>query len=293
MNLLRRTMLACLLTLHSLAAWAIAPYIAGDRVAAGSLPAVAAAVEAKLQAAGFRVLGVYTPQSLPTHAVVVATDAALLEAIRTLGGSAIVAAPIRVAITTDGVVSYTNPDYWSRAVFRHRYAQAEPAVLAVQARLAKALGAGPGFGGDVVAVDLPRYRYLIGMEHFDDDKNLLARHANFETAVQTVQANLARGVAGVSKVYELVIPEREIALFGVAMNSPANGDATLLKKLGVEDRIAGYPYEMFVQGGEVHALYARYRLALAFPDLSMAHFMRIVYAPGEIRSTLVTVAGGN
>lgn len=293
MNLLRRTIFACLLAVHSLAAWAIAPYISGDRVAAGALPAVAATVQARLEAAGFRVLGVYTPQSLPTHGVVVATDAGMLETIRATGGSTIVAAPIRVGITTDGVVSYANPDYWYRAVFRHRYVQAEPAARAVQARLAKALGAGPGFGGDVVAVDLPRYRYILGMEHFDDEKNLLARHASFEAAVQTVQANLAQGLAGVSKVYELIIPERQLAVFGVALNSPANGDATLLKKLGVEDRIAGYPYEMFVMGNEVHALYARYRLALAFPDLSMAHFMRIVYAPGEIRSTLVTVAGGN
>lgn len=291
--MLRRVLLACLLGLHSLAAWAIAPYIAGDRVAAGELPAVAAAVEKKLTAAGFQVLGVYSPQGLPTHGVVVVTDSGMLTRIREFGGSAIVAAPIRVGITTEGVVSYTNPDYWYRAFLRQRFAQAEPDARAVQAKLAQALGAGPGFGGDETAAELPRYRYIVGMERFDDKKNLLAKHASFDAAVKTVQDNLARGAAGVSKAYEVVMPDKKIAVFGVAMNSPANGDAAIIKKIGIQDRIAGFPYEVFVMNNEVHAFYGRYRLALAFPDLSMGHFTRIVYAPEDIHATLTTVAGGN
>lgn len=291
--MLRRFLFACLLGTYSLTAWAIAPYISGDRVQPGDLAMVAAEVEKKLTAAGFQVLGLYAPQSLPTHGVVVATDAGMLAKVREFGGASIVAAPIRVGITTDGVVSYMNPDYWYRAFLRQRFAQAEPAARDVQSRLAQALGAGPGFGGDETAADLPRYRYIVGMERFDDKKNTLARHASFEAAVKTLQDNLARGVAGVSKAYELVMPDRKMAVFGVAMNSPANGDSTIIKKIGVQERIAGFPYEMFVLNNEVHAFYGRYRLALAFPDLSMGHFTRIVYAPEEIHATLKTVAGGN
>ncbi len=290
--MLRRWLLACLLGLNSLTAWAIAPYIAGDRVAAGEWPAVAAEVEKKLTAAGFQVVGRYAPQGLPTHGVVVATDADMLAKIGEFGGAAIVAAPIRVGFTTEGMVSYSNPDYWYRAFLRTRFAQAETAARSVQSRLAQALGAGPGFGGDEVAAELPRYRYIVGMERFDDKKNLLARHASFETALKMVHDNLARGLAGTGKVYEVVVPERRIAVIGVAMNSPANGDAATLRKIGVEDRIAGYPYEIFVLDREVHAFYGRYRLALAFPDLGMGAFMRIVYAPEEILSTLKAVAGG-
>ena len=291
--MLRRFLFACLLGTYSLTAWAIAPYISGDRVQPGDLAMVAAEVEKKLTAAGFQVLGLYTPQSLPTHGVVVATDAGMLANVREFGGASIVAAPIRVGITTDGVVSYMNPDYWYRAFLRQRFAQAEPAARDVQSRLAQALGAGPGFGGDETAADLPRYRYIVGMERFDDKKNVLARHASFEAAVKTLHDNLAGGVAGVSKAYELVMPDRKMAVFGVAMNSPANGDAAIIKKIGVQERIAGFPYEMFVLNNEVHAFYGRYRLALAFPDLSMGHFTRIVYAPEDILATLKTVAGGN
>ncbi len=290
--MLQRFVLACLLGLTTLSAWAISPYIPGDRVQAGKLATVAAAVEKKLAAEGFQVLGLYTPKSLPTHGVVVATDAGMLSKIRSFGGSTIVAAPIRVGITTDGTVAYANPDYWDRAFLGERFAQAEPAVQSVQSRLAKALGAGPGFGGDESATDLPEYRYMMGMEGFDDDKNLLATHASFESAVRIVQDNLAKGISGVSKAYELVLPESKLAVFGVAMNSRDISDTLIIGKIGVQERIAGFPYEMFVVDNRVYALYGRYRLALAFPDLSMGSFIRIVYAPEDIHRMLKAVAGG-
>jgi len=290
--MLQRFLLACLLGVTSLSAWAIAPYIPGDRVQPGDLSAVAAEVEKKLTTAGFQVLALYTPKYLPTHGVVVATDAGMLTRIHSFGGSTIVAAPIRVGITTDGVVSYANPDYWDRAFLGEHFAQAEPAVVSVQSRLAKALGAGPGFGGNESAADLPDYHYIMGMEHFEDDKNLLATHADFESAVHAVQENLAKGLSSVSKAYELVLPDSKLAVFGVAMNSRDIGDTVIIGKLGVRDRVAGFPYEMFVVNNKVYALYGRYRLALAYPDLSMGSFMRIVYVPEDIREMLKSVAGG-
>jgi hypothetical protein len=290
--MLQRILLACLLGVTTLSAWAISPYIPGDQVQPGKLAAVAAEVERKLTAEGFQVLGLYTPKYLPTLGVVVATDAGMLAKIRSFGGSTIVAAPIRVGITTDGAVAYANPDYWDRAFLGERFAQAEPAVQSVQSRLAKALGAGPGFGGNESAADLPEYRYMMGMESFDDDKNLLATHPDFESAVRAVQDNLAKGKSSVSKAYELVLPDSKLAVFGVAMNSRDISDTLIIGKIGVQDRIAGFPYEMFVVNNKVYALYGRYRLALAFPDLSMGSFIRIVYAPEDIHTMLKAVAGG-
>jgi hypothetical protein len=290
--MLRRILFACLLGMSTLSAWAIAPYIPGERVPPGGLSAVAAEVEKRLSAAGFQVLGLYAPKYLPTHGVLVATDAGMLAKIREFGGAAIVAAPIRVGITTEGVVSYANPDYWNRAYLRQHFAQAEPAVRSVQSRLAKALGAGPGFGGDESASNLPDYQYIMGMERFENEKNLLATHADFAAAVRTVQENLAKGVGGAGKVYELIMPDKKLAVFGVAMNSKDSGDAVIVSKIGVQDRIAGLPYEVFVLNNEVHAFYARYRLALAFPDLGMANFMRIAFVPEDIHAALKAVAGG-
>ena len=290
--MLRRFVGALLLAGYSLTGWAIAPYLEADSVPAGELATVSAAVEKKLVDAGFQVLGHYSPKGIPSHGVVVATNPEMLAKVRELGGAHIVAAPIRIGVSKTGEVSYANPDYWYRAYLRTRFPQAESTVRDLQARLAKALGAGAGFGGDESAKDLPNYRYMVGMERFDDKKNVLAKHADFDAAVKTVQENLKKGVAGTSKVYELIIPEKKIAVFGVAMNSEDNGDAVIIDKIDVRERIAGLPYEIFVVNNEVRAFYGRYRLALAFPDLSMGHFMRIVYAPEEIHGTLFKVAGG-
>ena len=47
-------------------------------------------------------VGRHTPKGLPGHASLVVTDAALLEAIRTIGGSAIVGSGICVGVESDG-----------------------------------------------------------------------------------------------------------------------------------------------------------------------------------------------
>jgi hypothetical protein len=57
--------------------------------------------------------------------------------------------------------------------------------------------------------------------------------------------------------------------------------------------MAGLPYEIFIVGNRVYALYARYRIALAWPALGMGQFMGIMNAPERIRGTLTRVASGS
>lgn len=274
-------------------AWAIAPYIQAERIKAGEIHRLANETEARLKAAGFQPLGQYCPQQLSQYCVVVVTDEGLLGAIREMGGANIVGAAIRIGIKSDGEVSYMNPDYWFRAYFRSQFPQAERAVQDVQNKLAKTLGARGTFGGDESAEELPKYRYLIGMERFDSDKNLLARFGSFDEAVKTVRENLDKGVGRTSKIYEVVMPERKIAVFGVAMNDETLGDGRWVAKIGGQDQIAALPYELYIVNNRVEALYARFRIALAYPDLSMGHFMRIAYTPTDIVKTLTAVAGGS
>lgn len=283
---------ALLFTLWAPLAFAITPYISGDKVSAGDVNAVMGEVEKKLVAEGFSVVGKYSPKGVGQYGVVVATDKGVLDAIHSMGGATIVGAAIRVAVKTDGTVSYTNPDYWGRAIFRKQFSSAEPAVKAVQAKLQKALGAGKGFGGDESASDLPSYRYMIGMERFESDKNELKSHASFEAAVKTIQDNLAKGTNKTAKVYEIIMADKKVAVFGVAMNDPKTGEGVWLNKIGV-DRIAAQPYEIYVVGGKANALYGRYRIALGWPTLGMGTFMKISDSPDEILETLTGVAGGS
>ena len=288
---MKKLAFGCVLLCVSQMCLALAPYILGDRIPGADLTAQLEQVEKKLQAEGFSVVGRHTPKGLPGHASVVVTDAALLSALRAAGGSAVIASGIRVGLTDDGRVQYINPDYWYRAYLRGQYRSAQGAVKSVQTRLTRALGDGGGFGGDVPEADLENYRYMFGMERFDSPNSELATHASFEAALKTVRDNLANETGATSRVYEVVSPQNQTAVFGVAMNSASDGEAWWVNKIG-PDHMAGLPYEVFIVGNKVYALYARYRIALAWPALGMGQFMGIINAPDAIRATLLRVAGG-
>jgi hypothetical protein len=288
---MRKFLVALLLIGFAPLSWALSPYFQGDKVPAGEVPAVMAQVEAKLTKAGFSVVGKYMPSGLAGSGVVVVTDKGLLDVVHKLGGTSIVGAPIRIGVKADGSVSYMNLEYWLRAYFRKQFPQSEKSVKAAQVKLGKALGAGKPFGGDVDRKDLADYQYMFGMEGFESDKNVLMEHLTFEDAIKAVQDNLARGAAKTSKVYEIIMPDKKIAVFGVAMNDPKEGEGWWVKTAGA-DNIAALPYEIYVVGNKPGHLFARFRIALGWPAVGMGSFMRIVEAPGIIHDTLTEVAGG-
>ena len=289
---MRNFLLALVLIGFAPLSWAVSPYFYGKKMQAGEVQAVLAQVEGKLSKAGFNVVGKYMPAGLAGTGVVVVTDKALLDAVRKLGGNNIVGAPIRIGVKADGTVSYMNMEYWSRAYFRKQFLLAEKTVKATQVKLSKTLGAGKPFGGDVDAKDLADYQYMFGMEGFESDKHVLVENVSFDDAVKTIQDNLARGVAKTSKVYEIIMPDKQIAVFGVAMNDPKEGEGWWVKTAGV-DNIAALPYEIYVVNNKAGHLFARFRIALGWPAVGMGSFMRIVEAPSIIHGTLTEVAGGS
>jgi len=287
---MRQLIAGVLLTVSTAVCWALPPYVSGEKLPAADVRTQLAQVERKLQAEGFVVVGRHQPKGLPQHGSLVVTDKALLDAVRAAGGAAIVGASLRVGVKSDGTVSYMNPEYWYRAYLRAGFDASQPAVRSAQERLAKALGAGAGFGGDVPAADLANYRYMIGMERIDSGRNELRSFASFDEALRTVQDNLAKNVAGTAKVYEVVMPESRLAVIGVALNDPEQGEAWWAGKIG-PDHVAALPYEIYIVGNNVYALYARYRIALSWPALSMGQFMGIVRAPDAIHTTMGRLAG--
>jgi hypothetical protein len=273
-------------------ACALSPYYQADRVQGGDLQVALKQVEDKLSKAGFALVGKYSPAGLAEYGVVVVTDKGLLDAIHQMGGASIVGAPIRIGVKADGMVSYMNLEYWLRAYFRKQYPLADKAVVAAQARLSKALGRGKPLGGDVAKTDLAEYQYMFGMEGFESDKNLLMEHLAFEDAIKAVRDNLARGLGKTAKVYEVVMPDKQMAVFGVALNDAKEGEGWWVKTIGAGN-IAALPYEIYVVNNKANHLFARFRIALGWPAVGMGDFMRIVEAPGIIRDQLTVVAGGS
>lgn len=252
-----------------------------------------AAAKTALQANGFTVVGSYTPYP-ETTIIAVTNDEMKTTAAKSEHGG--FGAAQRVAVTKVGEevqVSYTNPTYMANG---YRMAGDLPQTAA---KLQAALGKVEDFGAaGLTPSKLRKYHYMFGMEYFDEPVPL-AEYGTYEEAIKAVETNLAAGKGGVTKVYRVDVPGKKESVFGVGMKG---GDKYMDDKyvMSVIDskelKSSAYlPYEMLVTGNKVIALYARFRIALDFPDLKMSganSFMKIMESPEAIRKALAVAAGG-
>lgn len=288
---MKNVFIAFSLMLTAVSAWALQPFLAADaKLPGGNVKAAMSVAESKLKGAGFAVVGQYQPQGIAGHGVLVATDQGLIDAARAIGGSAVVAIPIRVGVKADGTVSYINTEYWGRAYLRENYGKAEAALKAVAGKLQAAFGTGKPFGGDIESDKLAKYRYMWGMERFDD-RSTIKEYKNFDEAIKVVRENLGKGVGGLAKVYELSYPDKKMAVFGVAQNDRENGEGWWVNKISGTDHIAVLPWEVFVVDGNVMALHGRFRTALGWPSLTMGQFMAIGSHPDSTLRMMEDLAG--
>lgn len=271
----------------------IQPYVLAYEGSA-DLATEVAAVKDKLTAAGFEVLGSYSPY--PEAQVIGVTSEALKKTAAAEKNGAF-AAVVRAAVTMvngKAQVSYQNPTYMAAAY------RLDATLDEVGAALKTALGAAKPFGTTEgrAAKDLKGYHYLVGMEYFDDYYEL-AKHKSYEDAVKTVEANLAKQVGGAAQVYKLDIPGKQITVFGVSRAQAKDKNAndkvimadTVDKAFDIKTT-AYLPYEIVVDGKDVRALHMRFRMAVWHPDLTMVTFGKIVSSPSAIEKLLKDVAGG-
>jgi len=266
------------------------PFVLASK-GAGTVAEKTEQAKASLTAAGFTVVGNYSPY--PDANILIVTNDALKKnaADSEHGGFGAIQ---RVAITKvkDEVqVSYTNPVYMANAY------RMKGDLSGVAAGLAAALGKIEEFGSKqgMTAKQARKYHYMLGMEYFDD-QDVLAEYASYEEAVQSVDAKLAANKNGVSRVYRVDIPGKQESVFGVALKGATESekymdDRFIMSEIDFRElrSTAHLPYEVLVSGNKVYAMYARFRIAINFPDLSMMgknSFMNIMKTPDAIRDVL-------
>lgn len=264
---------------------------------AGSVEAVTAETKSKLIAAGFEVVGEYSPYDAATILIVTNNTLKANAADSDFGAFG---AAQRVTITKAGEevqVAFTNPAYMS-----HAY-RLKSDLSSVTAALKSALGDKGEFGPDegVTAKNLRDYQYKWLMPYFDDRLEL-ANYGNQQLAITKVEAALAaNNKGGAKKVYRIDLADKEETVIGVSMAGPANvdcsGDKYIMDKIDFKKlKSTGHlPYEVVISKGSVYALPAEFRIAISFPDLSMMgsnSFASIMCAPTAINEALALGVGG-
>lgn len=254
------------------------------------------ATRSALEQAGFTIAGEYAP--LENAAVIVATHPLLLEAaaLTELGGFA---AAQRVSVTAREAgteVAFVNPVY-----VQHAY-RVQGDLGPVLEKLSAALGNQASFGAEkkMTAKKLAKYHYMIGMPRFDDVLEL-ASFASHEEALTAVENGLAREGDALTRVYRIDVPGTDQVVFGVGMKATGadedEQDIDSAWQMSVVDfddysKVAYFPYELLVNGNEIEALHMRFRMAVHFPDLSMAGkhgFTKLIASPGATEEALETL----
>lgn len=263
------------------------PFVLASK-GAGKIAEKAAQVKSALTGSGYTVVGEYAPYPGADIVIVTSDELKRNAAASEFGGYGAVQ---RIAITEAGPdvqVSYTNPVYMAN-VYRMK-----DDLGNVAASLAAALGRIEEFGSvhGMTAKQARKYHYMLGMEYFDEP-SVLAEYGSHDEAVQAVDAKLANNKNGVARVYRVDIPGS--SLFGVSMKGSGAGkfmdERFIMNEIDFHDvkSTAHLPYEVLVSGNKVYALYARFRIAIDFPDLSMMgknSFMNIMDTPEAIRLAL-------
>ncbi len=266
----------------------------------GDIAPVVTQLEQKLAANGFEVVGTYAPYTnlkfsngeTVSAEVIGVTNSALKQAAAQtpFGGFAAVQRVTITKVNDQIEVAYTNPTYMANAY------RLKSDLAAVDTQLGKAIGAQAAFGSKngLSASNLQNYHYKMMMPYFTD-LDTLAQYPSYQKALDAVNAGLAAHKGGTAKVYQVSIPGKEQALFGVALSGTqgqeCSADSHIMSIIdGSQQKSTGHlSYEILVSGGTVYALPAKFRIAINFPDLSMMGpngFMAIRCAPGAIQAAL-------
>ena len=208
------------------AAEAVKPFVLAKKTAGGDFSSIVSDTREKLQAAGFEVIGQYSPYA-DAEIIVFTNDFLRKTATQSERGG--YGAAMRASITSNqGIVElvYTNPIYWANAY------RINNNFDAVGAALKSALGYEQQFGtGDnsYSASDMRKYHYTFLMKYFDDP-SALKHYNSHQQDVDAVSTNLSKQMGASTEVYRLSLGRdsegKEMTLFGVGLVGKTKKDCS-------------------------------------------------------------------
>ncbi len=278
----------------SLSAQTYKPYTLALK-SSSSISELTVSIENGLNANGIDVVGQYAPADDASKKVLAITNAGLKQAAAQSGNLAGFAGVLKIALTKENgmtYVSFTTPQYWASAYHQKKYGTIASAIESFAGSLKASFDGigdyvGTQFGKKkaVSSADLAGYHYMFGMPYLGD-KITIKTFGSHSAAVAKINKNLTAGKKSTKKVYQVNVGDG-ITLFGVGIGG-ADGEEYFVPTIdyGSPKHTAMLPYELLVVGKNVYMAHGRYRFALAFPDLSMGTFMKIVNTPGYVQGVM-------
>lgn len=254
----------------------------------GSVQSHVNKVVESLQKSDFEIIGQYSPENNNRLFVIAYTRDDLKELSLKFKDRGAFAATLKIGfVEKDGktTISMLNPAYMFYAYFIEDTETYESVFLKISEDAVNAMkNVGvemTAFGGTESIKSLKKYHYKMMMPFFTDPVEL-NKFSSFEEGLKVIRENLKNNKGFTVKVYEQVFEDKQIAVFGVALQDTEKGELNFLPKIG-EDHIAAMPYDLILQGNEATMLHGKFRFALYWPELTMGTFMKIMSTPGNVK----------
>ena len=271
------------------------PFILAESKASGDMASVVASVSKKLVQSGFEIASSYSPFA-DTTILVISNDRLRQYASQSSMGAYGAVQRVTITKAKNGIqVGFTNPTYMA-----HAY-QMKSAMADVRDNLIASLGHVADYGSEqgLTKDELRGYQYKWLMPYFTD-RHELADYGSQQEALARVEAVLKTKPGGAEKVYRVDLPGKQESVIGISLPGPddgCSGDQYIMSRIDFKElKSSGHlPYEVVVSKGKVYSLYAEFRIAISFPDLSMMgsnSFASIMCAPGAIKTALTQAVGG-
>ena len=248
-------------------------------------------VKTNLQNSGFKVIGDYQPANSENLGVLCYTRADLEKIALSFEDRGALAAALKIGFKKEGStvkISMLNPMYLFYGYFIDGIEKHEKELEKISDDAKNAVkntgSEFTAFGGTLEKKKLQKYHYKVMMPYFEDAAEL-NDFASFEEGLKVIQKNLAEGKGKTKKAYELIYSDKKVAVFGVGLLNPEDGEPKFLPIIG-DENIAAMPNEIILQGNTASILPGKFRLALHWPELTMGTFMKIMSTPGDIKNTL-------
>lgn len=231
------------------------------------------ALQAKLQEAGFDLVGTYQPTK--KSETILVTTAELKAAANKPGRG--FGAVVRLLVDEENNrVAVSNPVYFGKAFFQDDYDHA--LGLKLTDALKSAAGEWTPAPDQYDYDDLGGYHFMVGMPYYEDVDEL----AEGDTAALLEKAESYK--KGKEVVFVLPIGEGR-TLVGMKLSKRTS---KFVKKIG-EQNAQILPYAVLIEEGKAVSLAAKYNIAISYPLLSMGEFMTIATVPGAIEKDLKKV----
>ncbi len=257
----------------------------------GSMDEADQAVTNALSEKGFSVIGSYSPEGSKNLRVIAYTRKDLQSITLKVKDRGALASVLKIGLKMEDskiAISMLNPVYLFYAYLRDETSKHLTGLQAVADDAKKAMETIGNefvpFGGSEEIEDLMDYHYMAFMPYFDDPVELNT-FSSFEEGLDRIRKNLDAKKGNTLKVFELVIEDEKIAIFGIGLLDSEGGEGNFLPVIG-EDNLAAMPYELILTDTEATMLHGKFRIALHWPELSMGQFMKISSTPGDVEDFL-------